>query len=113
MSIRCPVCGENIQPESIPDVHNASFTCPRCRTQLEVTTSDPVPMLAISVALSVMFSFLLGVRGFAFFGVTVVVAAIFYWVGKLLRSFLAAPKLERSRSRNKLLHLGKRIPSAR
>ena len=96
MSIRCPVRGGNIQPQSIPGVHNASFTCSQCLTQLELTTSDPVPMLAISVALSVMFSFLRRVRGFAFFVVTVAVAAVFYWVGQLVRSFLAAPKLERS-----------------
>jgi uncharacterized paraquat-inducible protein A len=65
MSIRCPACGAALQPEAIPAARDASFQCSRCRTELEVTAPDPVPVLAVSVMLSVGFSFLLGLRGFA------------------------------------------------
>jgi hypothetical protein len=113
MSIRCPVCGTVLQPESIPAVRNTSFQCPRCRTQLEVTASDPVPIFAASVMLSVASCVLMALRGFVLIAAILVVTAMLYWLGKLVRSFLAAPKLERSRSGDRLLHLAKRVHSSR
>ena len=109
MSIRCPVCGTFLQPELIPAIRNPSFTCSRCRTQLEVAASDPVPIFAASVMLSVASCVLMALRGFVLIAAILVVTAMLYWVGKLVWGFLAAPKLKRSQSGGKLLHLAKRI----
>jgi hypothetical protein len=113
MSIRCPVCGANIQPGAIPSVRNNWFACSRCRAQLTVAASDPRPVLAVSVALSAGFCLALGVRGYVLILAIVAATMIFYGLGQFLRSFVAAPKLQRSGSEDKVLHLAKRIHSSR
>jgi hypothetical protein len=110
---KCPVCGARIDSGLIPTAGNTPFACSRCRTQLEVAASDPLPILAVSAVLSVGFSFGLGLRGVALFLTMAVATAIFYWVGWFLRSFVAIPKLEKSQSAGKLLHAARRIHSSR
>jgi len=109
----CPVCGAVIKSACIPADRYTPFPCLHCRTQLEVMAFNPVPILAASVLLSLGLCVVLGIRGFAIILVAVIVTAIFYCVGQILRRFLAAPKLEKSRSAGNLLHLGKRIHSSR
>jgi hypothetical protein len=113
MSIRCPVCGANIRPESVPPVRNSSFQCSRCRTQLDVAASDPIPGIAVSAFLAIGLCFALGMRGFVLIFAIVGVTALIYWLLQFVRSCVAAPKLQRSQSGDKLPHLSKRIYSAR
>jgi hypothetical protein len=102
-----------MQPVSIPAFRNTPFQCSRCRAQLEVAASDPSPILAISVALSIGFGFVLGLHGFALILILMGATAMFYWVGKLVQDFVATPRLEKSRSGAKPLRLAKRIQSSR
>ena len=113
MRIRCPVCGASIDAGLIPTARNVSFPCSRCRTQLEVAAADAVPILAVSAMLAVGFSVLLGVRGYALVLTIVAAAAAFYGLGMLAQNVVAVPKLRKSRSNVKLLHVARRIHSSR
>jgi uncharacterized paraquat-inducible protein A len=109
---KCPVCGISINSGLIPTVPNASFSCSRCRTQLELASSDPVPVLAVSACCSIILSFSLGFRGLVLIVTTVGATAVIYWFMQVLKDFLFVPKLERSRAGLKL-HASKRIHSTR
>ncbi len=111
-STRCPVCGVVIAPCLIPSDSGVSFPCTRCRTPLELVASDPLPILAASVALSVVVCFTLELQGLTLVVTAIVATAVFYWLGKFLRSLLATPKLQRSASRGKLLHVAKSVHSS-
>ena len=111
-STRCPVCGIVISPSLIPSDCGVSFPCTRCRTQLELVARDPLPVLAASVALSIGLCFTLELQGFALLMMAIGATALFYWLGKLLRSMLATPKLQRSQSRAKMLHVPKHAHSS-
>jgi hypothetical protein len=96
MSIRCPVCGVSIQPESVPTFCNSSFHCPRCHTQLEVASHNLFPMFALSLGISSTLCILLGLRGLALIFAIAVSTAMIYWLGGVLRSVVSTPKLRRS-----------------
>lgn len=110
--IRCPVCGVALQPGIIPADCKVPFVCSRCRAQLELAASDPVPALAVSACCSIILSFSLGFRGLVLIVAMVGATAAFYWFVRLLKGFLFVPKLERSRAGLKL-HAFKRIHSTR
>ena len=111
-STRCPVCGIVIAPSLIPSDCGVSFACTRCRTQLELAACDPLPVLAASVALSIGLCFVLELEGFALVVMAIGATALFYWLGKLLRSMIATPKLQRSQSRATMLHVPKHAHSS-
>ncbi len=110
-STGCPVCGVVIAPCLIPSDGGVSFPCTRCRSQVELVACDPVPVLAASVALSVGLCLTLELQGLAFAGTAIGLTALFYWLGKTLRSMLATPKLQKSQSRGKMLHVPKSVHS--
>ena len=100
--IMCPVCGVTLPPGLIPALRKASFPCSRCRTELEVTASDPLPFFAVSLVFAFSLCVVLGMRGFVLILATIGVAAAFYLVGRLVRSVAATPKLKRRDSSSKL-----------
>ena len=108
MSITCPVCGKILPPELIPAARDASFPCSRCRAQLEASPHDAVPMAAISVVLSFALSVAWSLKGQAFVLISVGLATVFYLVGRLVQTVVAAPRLQKSRSDKKLLRQGAR-----
>ena len=110
--IRCPVCGTSIRPELVPTARDASFPCSRCRTQLEVTAPDPLPILAVSVLLSLGLCLFLELRGLGLVLTAILTTAVFYLSGSLLRSLLAVPKLKQSQSKQAVLHPAKRTRPA-
>jgi len=94
MSIRCPVCGNPLPPGAIP-VISSSVLCHRCRTQLEVVPRERLPIFAVSVGLSSTSCVLLGLRGLTLIVAIAVFTAIIYWFVLALRTFVAAPKLQK------------------
>jgi hypothetical protein len=97
----------------IPALRDTSFQCFRCRTSLQVAASDPIPILAASVVFTFGLCVALGLRGFVFTAAIVGTTGILYWLGKLVRSLIANPTLEKAKSSDTLLASAKRIhPSA-
>ncbi len=96
--IRCPACGVSLEPTLIPAAPDASFPCSRCRAQLQITSPDVTPIVAISVVLSFVLCVVWGLKGQAFVLVVLGLAAIFYLVGRLVQILFATPKLHRSQS---------------
>ena len=89
---RCPHCGAPISTSLIPAAHHW-FYCPRCRSELEVAPSDPLPILLVSLVLAIGVCFVLGLRGFALLaGIGVATATMFYG-GEFISSFVMPPKL--------------------
>ena len=104
MSIQCPVCGNVLQPGTIPVTSNSAFLCHRCRTQLEVVPRERLPIFAISVGLSSTACVLLGLRGLTLVIAIAVFTAMIYWFVLALRTVVATPKLQRNHSGDKPLH---------
>ena len=107
MTTQCPVCGIAVEPSSILVGRNASFECHRCRADLTVVKSDSLAILIASVLISFLLCFVSGGRGMMLIASTIVLTAMFYLVGRLLRGFIASPKLERT------VYLRKRVHSSR
>lgn len=92
MSPQCPVCGAAIHPSQIPCVSGAVCQCSRCRTNLELTASDPLPSTVIALAMATLAGFAFGLHGF----VLVIAIAAFGVIARVITQFvwtiLAVPK---------------------
>jgi hypothetical protein len=100
--IRCPVCGAVSSRGIIPADCKVPFACSRCRTKLELTASDSIPILAVSACCSIVLSSSPGFHGLVLIVATVGATSIIYWLMQILKGFHIVPKWEKSRAGLKL-----------
>ena len=112
--IKCPVCGSNIAAGPIiltpPE---ATLVCSCCRQALVLVRASRLPVLIVSAFLSLFLCAVLELRGGVLVMTALAVGTVFYWIARMLRAFLAAPKLKRIDSETKPLDLKKGPHSSR
>lgn len=100
MTARCPVCGNDIRPESIPIVRSAAFECSRCRWRLCVKPAvNSLPMLLVSLLIAALLAAGTHFRGISFGAAVIGLTLAVNYVARFVRNAIQAPKLQRVRSR--------------
>ncbi len=97
----CPVCGTKLEYLKVVRF-DTPFKCINCQTELRVAKSDTVIDLCVTIAISIVAAFMIGLRGWSLLLVAVLLMVPSFLLTTFVRRHTSPPKLEFSSSTLKL-----------